>query len=100
MILRAVGESDISPHSIGYDVIAVRYRAVLFGGAMAGLGGAFLSLSYTPMWAEGMPAGRGWIVLALVVFASRRPWRLLAASSLFGGRTIPHLYYQDAGGPR
>src|SRR3546814_5263230 len=75
MILRAVGESDISAHSIGYDVIAVRYRAVLFGGAMAGLGGAFLSLSYTPMWAEGMTAGRGWIALALVVFASWRPWR-------------------------
>src|SRR3546814_15718382 len=85
MILRAVGESDISAHSIGYDVIAVRYRAVLFGGAMAGLGGAFLSLSYTPMWAEGMTAGRGWIALALVVFASWRPWRLLAGAYPFGG---------------
>jgi simple sugar transport system permease protein len=98
MILRAVGESDISAHSIGYDVIAVRYRAVLFGGAMAGLGGAFLSLSYTPMWAEGMTAGRGWIALALVVFSSWRPWRLLAGAYLFGGITIAQLYTQGAGG--
>jgi simple sugar transport system permease protein len=98
MILRAVGESDISAHSIGYDVIAVRYRAVLFGGAMAGLGGAFLSLSYTPLWTEGMTAGRGWIALALVVFASWRPWRLLAGAYLFGGVTIAQLYSQGAGG--
>jgi len=98
MILRAVGESDISAHSIGYDVIAVRYRAVLFGGAMAGLGGAFLSLAYTPLWTEGMTAGRGWIALALVVFASWRPWRLLAGAYLFGGVTIAQLYTQGAGG--
>ncbi|WP_322095997.1 ABC transporter permease [Pelagibius litoralis] len=97
MILRAVGESDISAHSIGYDVIAVRYRAVLFGGAMAGLGGAFLSLSYTPLWNEGMTAGRGWIALALVVFATWRPWRLLAGAYLFGGVTILQLYSQGAG---
>jgi simple sugar transport system permease protein len=98
MVLRAVGESDVSAHSIGYDVIAVRYRAVLFGGAMAGLGGAFLSLSYTPLWTEGMTAGRGWIALALVVFASWRPWRLLAGAYLFGGVTIAQLYSQGAGG--
>ena len=98
MILRAVGESDISAHSIGYNVIAVRYRAVLFGGAMAGLGGAFLSLSNTPLWTEGMTAGRGWIALALVVFASWRPWRLLAGAYLFGGVTILQLYTQGAGG--
>ncbi len=98
MILRAVGESDISAHSIGYDVIGVRYKAVLFGGAMAGLGGAFLSLSYTPLWTEGMTAGRGWIALALVVFASWRPWRLLAGAYLFGGVTIAQLYTQSAGG--
>ncbi|MEM1398522.1 MAG: ABC transporter permease [Pseudomonadota bacterium] len=98
MILRAVGESDISAHSIGYDVIGVRYRAVLFGGAMAGLGGAFISLSYTPMWAEEMTAGRGWIALALVVFASWRPGRLLAGAYLFGGVTILQLYAQGAGG--
>ncbi|MEO1249892.1 MAG: ABC transporter permease [Pseudomonadota bacterium] len=98
MILRAVGESDVSAHSIGYDVIGVRYRAVLFGGMMAGLGGAFISLSYTPMWAEEMTAGRGWIALALVVFASWRPWRLLAGAYLFGGVTILQLYAQGAGG--
>jgi simple sugar transport system permease protein len=97
MILRAVGESDLSAHSIGYDVISVRYRAVLFGGAMSGLGGAFLSLSYTPMWVEEMTAGRGWIALALVVFASWRPWRVLAGAYLFGGVTILQLYAQGAG---
>jgi simple sugar transport system permease protein len=97
MILRAVGESDISAHSIGYNVIGVRYRAVIFGGAMSGLGGAFLSLSYSPMWAEGMTAGRGWIALALVVFASWRPWRLLLGAYLFGGVTILQLYAQGAG---
>ncbi len=98
MILRAVGESDLSAHSIGYNVIAVRYYAVLFGGAMAGLGGAFLSLSYTPMWAEEMTAGRGWIAVALVVFASWRPWRALLGAYLFGGVTILQLYAQGAGG--
>ena len=98
MILRAVGESDLSAHSIGYDVIGVRYLAVLFGGAMCGLGGAFISLSYTPMWAEEMTAGRGWIALALVVFASWRPWRVLLGAYLFGGVTILQLYAQGAGG--
>jgi general nucleoside transport system permease protein len=97
MILRAVGESDVSAHSIGYDVILVRYLAVLFGGVMAGLGGAFLSLSYTPMWAEEMTAGRGWIALALVVFASWRPGRLFLGAYLFGGVTILQLYAQGAG---
>ena len=98
MILRAVGESDVSAHSIGYDVIKVRYLAVLFGGVMAGLGGAFLSLSYTPMWAEEMTAGRGWIAIALVVFASWRPWRLFLGAYLFGGVTILQLYAQGSGG--
>jgi general nucleoside transport system permease protein len=98
MILRAVGESDVSAHSIGYDVIRVRYLAVLFGGVMAGLGGAFLSLSYTPMWVEEMTAGRGWIALALVVFASWRPWRVLLGAYLFGGVTILQLYAQGTGG--
>ena len=97
MVMRAVGESDLSAHSIGYDVIGVRYRAVLFGGAMSGLGGAYLSLSYTPMWAEEMTAGRGWIALALVVFASWRPWRVLLGAYLFGGVTILQLYAQGAG---
>jgi simple sugar transport system permease protein len=97
MILRAVGESDVSAHSIGYDVIKVRYLAVLFGGAMAGLGGAFLSLSYTPMWVEEMTAGRGWIALALVVFSSWRPGRLFLGAYLFGGVTILQLYAQGFG---
>ena len=98
MILRAVGESDLSAHSIGYSVIGVRYAAVLFGGAMSGLAGAFLSLSYTPMWAEEMTAGRGWIALALVVFGTWRAWRILLGAYLFGGVTILQLYAKGAGG--
>jgi general nucleoside transport system permease protein len=97
MILRAVGESHDAAHAIGYPVIAVRYLAVLFGGAMAGLGGAYLSLSYTPMWIEQMTAGRGWIALALVVFASWRPWRVLLGAYLFGGVTILQLTAQAGG---
>jgi simple sugar transport system permease protein len=97
MILRAVGESDESAHSIGYNVIRVRYMAVLFGGLMAGLAGAFLSLSYTPLWIENMTAGRGWIALALVVFATWRPWRVLFGAYLFGGVTILQLTSQAAG---
>lgn len=96
MILRAVGESDESAHSIGYDVIRVRYMAVLFGGMTSGLAGAFLSLSYTPMWIEEMTAGRGWIALALVVFATWRPWRVLFGAYLFGGVTILQLTAQAA----
>ncbi len=97
MILRAVGESDESAHSIGYDVIRVRYMAVLFGGLTSGLAGAFLSLSYTPLWIENMTSGRGWIALALVVFATWRPWRLLFGAYLFGGVTILQLTAQAAG---
>ena len=98
MILRAVGENDTSAHSIGYHVIRVRYLAVMFGGAMAGLAGAFLSLAVTPMWVEGMTAGRGWIALAIVVFASWRPMRVLAGAYLFGGMSILQLHAQGAGG--
>ncbi len=97
LILRGVGEADGSAHSIGYDVIRIRYYAVLFGGAMAGLGGAYLSLAYTPMWAEGMTAGRGWIALALVVFAAWRPWRVLGGAYLFGGVAVLQLYVQGSG---
>ena len=97
MILRAVGESHEAAHSIGYDVIRIRYLAILFGGAMSGLGGAFLSLSYTPMWIEQMTAGRGWIALALVVFASWRPGRVLLGAYLFGGVTILQLHLQGSG---
>jgi simple sugar transport system permease protein len=98
MILRACGESDESAHSIGYDVVRIRYLAVLFGGFTSGLAGAYLSLVYTPMWVEEMSAGRGWIALALVVFASWRPWRLLLGAYLFGGVSILQLYVQGAGG--
>ena len=84
LILRAVGENDLSAHSIGYSVIGVRYAAVAFGGAMAGIGGAYFSLVITPMWAERMTAGRGWIALALVVFAGWKAGRLLIGAYLFG----------------
>jgi len=84
LILRAVGENDLSAHSIGYNVIGVRYAAVAFGGAMAGIGGAYFSLVITPMWAERMTAGRGWIALALVVFASWKAPRLLVGAYFFG----------------
>ncbi len=97
LILRAVGESHDAAHSIGYPVIAIRYLAVAFGGAMAGLGGAYLSLAYTPMWIENMTAGRGWIALALVVFATWRPGRVLLGAYLFGGVTILQLHGQGFG---
>lgn len=97
LVLKAVGESHDSAHAIGYPVIAIRYGATLFGGAMAGLGGAYLSLAYTPMWAENMTAGRGWIALALVVFATWRPGRLLLGAYMFGGITILQLHAQGAG---
>lgn len=97
LILRAVGESHDAAHAIGYPVRRIRYGAVLFGGAMAGLAGAYLSLVYTPMWAENMTAGRGWIALALVVFATWKPSRVLLGAYLFGGVTIIQLYVQGAG---
>lgn len=84
LILRAVGENDHSAHSIGYSVVSVRYAAIAFGGAMAGIGGAYFSMVITPMWAEKMTAGRGWIALALVVFAGWRTGRLLAGAYFFG----------------
>jgi simple sugar transport system permease protein len=97
MVLRAVGEGDVAAHALGHNVIGVRYAAVLFGGAMAGLGGAYLSLASTPMWIEGLTAGRGWIALALVVFGAWRPWRVLAGAYLFGGINVLQLYLQGAG---
>ena len=97
LVLRAVGENDHSAHSIGYSVIAVRYAAVAFGGAMAGLGGAYYSMIQTPMWAEELTAGRGWIALALVVFAAWRPWRLLAGAYLFGAVMTFELQAKAAG---
>ena len=97
LVLRAVGESPNSAHSIGYPVIHIRYLATIFGGAMAGVGGAFLSVFYTPLWAEGMVAGRGWIALALVVFATWRPVRVLVGAYLFGGVMITQLFLQGSG---
>ncbi len=94
LVLRAIGDSHDAAHAIGYPVIRIRYLAVLFGGMMAGLGGAYLSLAYTPMWIEQMTAGRGWIALALVVFAAWRPWRVLVGAYLFGGVTILQLHAQ------
>ncbi len=97
LILRAVGESPQSAHAIGYPVIRIRYFAVLFGGACAGVGGAYLSLVYNPSWTEGMTAGRGWIALALVVFATWKPWRVLAGAYLFGGVTLAQFQAQGLG---
>ena len=97
LVLRAVGDNHASAHALGVPVRRVRLLAVLFGGACAGLGGAYLSLSYTPFWAPEMTAGRGWIALALVVFASWRPWRALAGAVLFGGATVLQLQAQASG---
>jgi len=98
LVVRAVGENPQAAHAIGYPVRLIRYAAILFGGAMSGLGGAYLSLVYTPMWIEGMTAGRGWIALALVVFASWRAERVLLGAYLFGGITIAQLHLQSSGG--
>ncbi len=97
LILRAVGESPDAAHAIGYKVIRVRYLATLFGGAMCGLAGAYMSLAYTPMWAENMTSGRGWIALALVVFATWKPLRAWGGAMLFGAFTIAQLYSQAQG---
>jgi ABC-type uncharacterized transport system permease subunit len=97
LVLRAVGESPSSAHAIGYPVIAIRYLAVLFGGACAGLGGAYLAVAYTPLWAEGMTAGRGWIALALVVFATWKPRRVLGGAYLFGAVTLAQFQAQAFG---
>jgi ABC-type uncharacterized transport system permease subunit len=97
LIVRAVGESPGSAHAIGYPVIAIRYAAVCFGGACAGLAGAYLAVAYTPLWTEGMTAGRGWIALALVVFATWKPWRVLAGAYLFGAVTLAQFQAQALG---
>ena len=97
LILRAVGENHEAAHALGYHVIRVRIMAIMFGGACAGLGGAYLSLVRVPQWTEGMTAGAGWIALAIVVFASWRPGRLLLGAYLFGGVTVLQLNLQAAG---
>ncbi|MBT8414108.1 MAG: ABC transporter permease, partial [Boseongicola sp.] len=97
LILRAVGESHDAAHALGYNVILVRLAAIGFGGACAGLGGAYLSLVRVPQWTEGMTAGAGWIALAIVVFASWRAGRVLLGAYLFGGITVLQLNLQAAG---
>ncbi len=97
LVLRACGESHASAHALGYPVLRIRLYAVLFGGACAGLAGAYLSLVYTPFWTSGMTGGRGWIALAIVVFASWQPWRAALGAYLFGGITILQLHAQGAG---
>jgi simple sugar transport system permease protein len=97
LVLRAVGDNHASAHALGYPVLSIRTYAVLFGGACAGLGGAYLPLAYTPFFIPGMTAGRGWIALALVVFASWLPGRLVAGAYLFGAVTILQLHAQGAG---
>lgn len=95
--LRATGESPTVAHAIGEPVIAIRYLAVMFGGAMSGIAGAYLSTALTPMWVEGLSAGRGWIALALVVFATWKPLRVMLGAYLFGGVTVMQLYAQGFG---
>ena len=97
LVLRAVGDSHDAAHAIGYPVILIRYAATLFGGAMCGLAGAYMSLAYSTSWAENMTAGRGWIALALVVFATWRPVWLLVGAYLFGGIMYGSLAIQAAG---
>ncbi|MGB2344856.1 MAG: ABC transporter permease, partial [Candidatus Puniceispirillaceae bacterium] len=97
LVLRAVGNSHDSANALGYRVLLVRFGAVSFGGMMAGLGGAYLPLVLTPHWSEGMTAGRGWIALALVVFASWIPSRIIIGALLFGGITIMQLAGQARG---
>jgi general nucleoside transport system permease protein len=94
LVIRAVGNSHASAHALGYNVIGVRYLCVLFGGAMSGLAGGYLSLVYTPQWVENMTAGKGWIALALVVFASWLPLRVLAGAYLFGTISILSFVFQ------
>jgi general nucleoside transport system permease protein len=94
LIIRAVGNSHASAHALGYNVIGVRFLCVLFGGAMSGLAGGYLSLVYTPQWVENMTAGKGWIALALVVFASWLPLRVLAGAYLFGTISILSFVFQ------
>lgn len=97
LVLRAVGDSHDAAHSIGYPVLRIRLFAILFGGSMSGIAGAYLSLAYSPLWIENMTAGRGWIALALVVFATWRPARVLTGAYLFGGITILQLHAQAMG---
>jgi len=97
LVLRAVGEAPESAHGLGYPVRWIRLGAVMAGGALCGVAGAYLSTVYTPLWVEGMVAGRGWIALALTVFATWRPARVLLGAYLFGGITMLQLHLQGHG---
>jgi len=97
LILRAVGESHDAAHALGYKVTRIRVMAILFGGAMAGMGGAYISLIRVPQWVDGITAGQGWIALAIVVFATWKPWRVLLGAYLFGGISVLQLNLQAAG---
>ena len=97
LVLRAVGESPESAHALGYPVRRIRMTAVIVGGALCGLAGGFLSLVYTPLWVEGMVAGKGWIALALTTFGTWRPMRVLLGAYLFGGVTMLQFYLQSQG---
>ncbi|NHB75773.1 ABC transporter permease [Rhodobacter calidifons] len=97
LIIRAVGESHEAAHALGYKVNRIRLACIAFGGAMAGMGGAYVSLARVPQWVDGITAGAGWIALAIVVFASWKPWRVLIGAYLFGGITVLQLNLQVAG---
>jgi simple sugar transport system permease protein len=97
LVLRSVGESPESAHALGYSVRRIRFVAVLVGGALCGLSGAYISVVYTPLWVEGMVAGKGWIALALTTFATWRPARILLGAYLFGGVTMLQFHLQGLG---
>ncbi len=97
LVLRAVGENHEAAHALGYKVVRIRMAAITFGGAMAGLGGAYISLVRVPQWVDGITAGQGWIALAIVVFAAWKPWRVLIGAYLFGGISVLQLNLQAAG---
>ncbi|WP_425261463.1 ABC transporter permease [Rubrivivax sp. RP6-9] len=97
LVLRAVGESPESAHALGYPVRRIRMAAVVVGGALCGVAGAYLSVIYTPLWVQGMVAGKGWIALALTTFATWRPARVLLGAYLFGGVTMLQFHLQSQG---
>ena len=97
LVLRSVGESPESAHALGYPVRRIRLYAVVAGGALCGLAGAYISVAYTPLWVEGMVAGKGWIALALTTFATWRPARILLGAYLFGGVTMLQFHLQGIG---
>jgi simple sugar transport system permease protein len=97
LVLRSVGESPSSAHALGYPVRRIRFLAVVAGGALCGLAGAYISIIYTPLWVEGMVAGKGWIALALTTFGTWRPLRVLLGAYLFGGVTMLQFHLQGTG---